>query len=221
MSSMRSASSSTRNSSPAELRVGRPEVVEQAAGRGDDDVHAAAGRRAPAAPCRRRRRPAAPVMGVCTARSFRSSRIWAASSRVGVSTSARVVPRGLSISLCRIGRRKAAVLPLPVTAQASTSRPASAGGMASVWMGVGRVKPSSLRARVRLGCSPRCEKGTQQCTGTGNREPGSGRDEYEVAGRSRVDRSRHGASAPGGGTASRARVANRAAPLEYSRSGAL
>ena len=38
---------------------------------------------------------AAPVTGVWTARSFRSSRICAASSRVGASTSARVVPRGL------------------------------------------------------------------------------------------------------------------------------
>ncbi len=66
---------------------------------------------------------AAALIGVCTARSFRSSRICAASSRVGVSTSARVVPRGLSISWCRIGSRKAAVLPLPVIAQASTSRP--------------------------------------------------------------------------------------------------
>ena len=33
-------------------------------------------------------------MGVCTARSSRSLTIWAASSRVGVRTSARVVPRG-------------------------------------------------------------------------------------------------------------------------------
>ena len=36
-----------------------------------------------------------------------------------------------------MGRRKAAVLPLPVMAQASTSRPARAGGMASRWIGVG------------------------------------------------------------------------------------
>ena len=74
---------------------------------------------------------AAAVTGVCTARSFRSSTIWAASSRVGVSTSARVVPRGFSISRWRMGSRKAAVLPLPVMAQASTSRPARAGGIAS------------------------------------------------------------------------------------------
>ena len=70
---------------------------------------------------------AAAVSGVWTARSFRSSRICAASSRVGVSTSARVVPRGLPISWCRIGSRNAAVLPLPVIAQASRSLPGQRG----------------------------------------------------------------------------------------------
>ena len=69
--------------------------------------------------------------------------IWAHSSRVGVRMSARVVRRGLPISRWRIGSTKAAVLPLPVAAQASTSRPASAGGIACSWIGVGRAKPSS------------------------------------------------------------------------------
>jgi hypothetical protein len=36
-----------------------------------------------------------------------------------------------------MGRRKAAVLPLPVSALARMSRPSRAGGMESVWMGVG------------------------------------------------------------------------------------
>ena len=44
MSSMRSASSSTRYSSAVELGVRRAEVIEQPARRGDDDVHAAAER---------------------------------------------------------------------------------------------------------------------------------------------------------------------------------
>ena len=66
---------------------------------------------------------AAPVTGVCTARALKSSRICAASSRVGASTSARVVRRGLSISRLRIGSRNAAVLPLPVCAVAMTSLP--------------------------------------------------------------------------------------------------
>jgi hypothetical protein len=35
--------------------------------------------------------------------------------------------------------RNAAVLPLPVIAQAMTSRPSTAGGMASSWIGVGRA----------------------------------------------------------------------------------
>ena len=42
MSSMRSASSSTRYSTPVELGVRRLEVIEQPARRGDDHVHAAA-----------------------------------------------------------------------------------------------------------------------------------------------------------------------------------
>ena len=73
------------------------------------------------------------------------SRICAASSRVGVTTSARVVRRGFPSRRCRIGSRNAAVLPLPVAAHASRSRPSSAGGMASAWIGVGRTKPSSFR----------------------------------------------------------------------------
>ena len=44
MSSMRSASSSTRNSRPGELRVRRAEMIEQPARRADDDVDAAAER---------------------------------------------------------------------------------------------------------------------------------------------------------------------------------
>ena len=93
----------------------------------------------------------AAVTGVCTARSFRSSTICAASSRVGVRTSARVVPRGLSISRWRIGSTNAAVLPLPVMAQARTSRPARAGGTASAWIGVGRAKPELLHALEEAG----------------------------------------------------------------------
>src|SRR5688500_5509174 len=52
-----------------------------------------------------------------------------------------------------MGRTKAAVLPLPVMAQASTSFPAIAWGMASAWMGVGRVKPRSWIPATRLWCS--------------------------------------------------------------------
>ena len=73
----------------------------------------------------------APVIGVCTLSSVSACAICAASSRVGVSTSVRVTPRGLPSVFWTIGRRKAMVLPLPVAAQARTSLPSRAGGMAS------------------------------------------------------------------------------------------
>ena len=49
--------------------------------------------------------------------------------------------RGRKSSLSSAGRRKAAVLPLPVTALPQMSRPASAMGMAFAWMAVGVTKP--------------------------------------------------------------------------------
>src|SRR5688572_30762584 len=58
-----------------------------------------------------------------------------------------------------MGNTNAAVLPLPVIAQASRSRPSRAGGMACCWIGVGRVKPSSWRPRRRSGWRPKAEKG--------------------------------------------------------------
>ena len=73
--------------------------------------------------------------------------------------SARVVRRGLPISRWRMGSPKAAVLPLPVAAQARTSRPSIAGGMAWSWIGVGRVNPSSRTPRSSSGWSPNEVKG--------------------------------------------------------------
>ena len=66
---------------------------------------------------------------------------WSASSRVGASTSARGIrarARPLDRRSMR-GRVKAAVLPVPVWAMPSTSRPARATGMAWAWMGVAVV----------------------------------------------------------------------------------
>src|SRR5918993_4792047 len=168
MSSMRSASSRTRNSRPASLAYG---ARKWSSSRPGVAMITSTPRRnaCSCGPMPTPPKTAAALTGVCTAKLSRSSRIWAASSRVGVRTRARVVPRGLSSSLWRIGSRKAAVLPLPVAAHARTSRPARAGPMASDWMGVGRVNPRSFKARVRLGCSPRCEKGTPQFTGVGSR----------------------------------------------------
>ena len=86
---------------PLELRVGEPEVVEQTARRRDEDVHAACGTRAPAGPCRRRRRRRPTESGVWTASCARCSSICAASSRVGVRTSARVMPRWPPMRRCQ------------------------------------------------------------------------------------------------------------------------
>ena len=72
------------------------------------------------------------------------SSIWAASSRVGVSIRARMpVPPNLLIAAslvdrrCRIGKVKAAVLPVPVCAPPKRSWPAKTRGMACAWMAVG------------------------------------------------------------------------------------
>ncbi len=104
---------------------------------------------------------AAADIEVCTASWRACSSIWAASSRVGVRIRARVTPRVLPERRLKIGSRKAAVLPLPVMAQASTSRPSMAGGIESDWIGVGRVNPISRTPRRRSGCSPNWEKGTE------------------------------------------------------------
>ena len=73
-----------------------------------------------------------------------SSPIWSASSRVGARMSARVPVLPASRSM--MGKRKAAVLPVPVAAVPMTSLPASAGGMAWDWMGVGCSKPARSSA---------------------------------------------------------------------------
>jgi hypothetical protein len=71
------------------------------------------------------------------------SAIWVASSRVGDSTSTRQRAarrrRRFSARRCRIGRAKAAVLPVPVWAMPSRSLPAITPGIACAWIGVGVV----------------------------------------------------------------------------------
>ncbi len=66
---------------------------------------------------------------------------WAASSRVGSTISERGM-RAFARPFARmsiIGRVKDAVLPVPVWAQPSTSRPISTVGMACAWIGVGSL----------------------------------------------------------------------------------
>ncbi len=66
--------------------------------------------------------------------------IWVANSRVGV----KINTRGLvlvmrTLTQCRAGNTNAAVLPVPVCAQATTSLPAKMFGIALAWTGVGLV----------------------------------------------------------------------------------
>ena len=129
MSSMRSASSRTRISTRAEVDRPLASMVEQPAGRGDHDLRTAAQRTRPGRGSRRRRRwrssaavrrhrrersprPASPARGWGPG----SGRGCAAAGRCGAAVAAR---------RCSIGSTKAAVLPVPVWAPASRSRPAS------------------------------------------------------------------------------------------------
>ena len=80
---------------------------------------------------------ATPRMRVPFARGRRKVSVWAASSRVGERTRARVFPAVSFMRRWRIGRRKAAVLPEPVWVVPMTSRPPRMAGIASRWIGVG------------------------------------------------------------------------------------
>mmetsp|Transcript_28197 Transcript_28197/g.76105 ORF Transcript_28197/g.76105 Transcript_28197/m.76105 type:complete len:321 (-) Transcript_28197:729-1691(-) len=88
--------------------------------------------------------------------------ICSASSRVG----ARIKPIGpLPLSSSRwsmmctsIGSTKAAVLPLPVLATPSTSRPLRAAGSAWDWMAVGRSYPALEIAAMSCASKPHCWK---------------------------------------------------------------
>ena len=71
--------------------------------------------------------------------AFRFSSIWMASSRVGVRMRARMASFlcPALFSRCRMGTPKAQVFPVPVWALPSTSRPARPAGMAFSWIRVG------------------------------------------------------------------------------------
>jgi hypothetical protein len=93
--------------------------------------------------------------------------ICMASSRVGASTS-RVGPWRASLRVAWMwsmpGSRKPHVLPLPVLAMATMSRPLRAIGHAWAWMGVGALKPACLI----------CERATQKrLQAEGERKTGS------------------------------------------------
>ena len=146
MSSMRSASSSTKISTCERSSVRWLVVVEQAARRRDEDVDAAAelvdlrlhadaaehhhaGQLASA--CRRCARFPRPAP---RARASASG-----SGRGSAACRARRAPAGLAIRRCSSGRTKPAVLPVPVWAPPRTSPPERTAGMACAWIGVGVV----------------------------------------------------------------------------------
>ena len=82
-----------------------------------------------------------------------ASATWSASSRVGARTSACGLFTAGSMSE-RIGRAKAAVLPVPVCASPTTSRPAITIGMMAAWIAEGTSYPTSLTAWATAGASP-------------------------------------------------------------------
>mmetsp|Transcript_161 Transcript_161/g.333 ORF Transcript_161/g.333 Transcript_161/m.333 type:complete len:254 (-) Transcript_161:739-1500(-) len=167
MSSRRSASSSTSTSTSSSdtlisLRTRsstRPGVPTTMVGL----------RRKATACSRRLRPPTASRLSIDGGQYLRSLEsmpsICAASSRVGVSTSTRVA--GTRRSACSkrssTGRRKAAVLPLPVCALPHTSRPLSTAGTQRACTSVGAPQPSSMQAftsardrcrSVKVSCEP-------------------------------------------------------------------
>ena len=105
---------------------------------------------------------------------------WAASSRVGTSTSARGRLDVARSTRSTIGMPKARVLPEPVGARPQTSRPARPSAMVSSWIGKGASMPrleGSRRGRrerrarrtrmtcgevLRVGCPPH-RRGVGRC----------------------------------------------------------
>ena len=90
---------------------------------------------------------------MCAPSASNCSEICRASSRVGEMTRAKS-GCGLSSRRCSTGRPNAAVLPEPVSASPMMSRPCSAHGIASHWMGDGALKPSALHASQSGSASP-------------------------------------------------------------------
>ena len=139
MSSMRSASSRTSDLDRGEVDVLEAHVVEQPPRRGDDDLAAVAQRallRAHVDAADDRDRAEADVVAEREHLLVDLQRQLARRREDERAAACRGSP---SCRRCRIGSRKAAVLPVPVEAQPIRSRPASTTGIASAWIGVGRV----------------------------------------------------------------------------------
>ena len=78
-----------------------------------------------------------------------------ASSRVGTRINAIGTTLAAVSIICSAGRANAAVLPVPVAAWPSRSRPASRWGMVSRWIGVGSSYPRSAMVFNNSGRRPR------------------------------------------------------------------
>ena len=78
----------------------------------------------------------------CLPSSLVTCDVWSASSRVGTSKTAWITFLVTSV-FSRTGMVNAAVLPVPFLARAKMSRPVSAIGMDSSWIGDGRSNPFS------------------------------------------------------------------------------
>ena len=138
MSSISSASSSTTVIDAAEPQRAAPDVVERAARRRHDDVDAALERaqlradRLAAVDRQDAHAEPAPVLVDRLGDLHRQLARRHEHERGGVAH--RCARRS---SRWRIGSANAAVLPVPVAACPSRSRPSSSGGIASRWIGVG------------------------------------------------------------------------------------
>jgi hypothetical protein len=86
-------------------------------------------------------------------RASKACDIWYANSRVGARTSPKKAC-GLSSRACRIGKAKAAVFPLPVSASPIKSRPSRASGIDCAWIGVGALYPRAVHASQRESIMP-------------------------------------------------------------------
>ena len=123
--------------------VARAQVVDEPARRAHHHVR----------PLRRRERlphhvVPAPIVATCITHPRAERADLVGDLRGELRAGERITPKtpyGSHESACSIGSTNAAVLPEPVSAEPSTSRPASAGRMQAAWMGVGRRSPSSLQ----------------------------------------------------------------------------
>ena len=158
MSAIWSASSSTAICTPSRSQARRGDQVFEAAGRGDEDVDAAAQRRDLALDAE----AADDGGGAHAASRPRTARVlvvtcWA-SSRVGTRIKACGRPaaaRPSSAVRASTARPNASVLPEPVRPRPSTSRPARPSGSVAAWIGNSSVSPLAVSAVTTAAGRPR------------------------------------------------------------------